>query len=147
MRFALALAAVCFPLLAQSPDGRTVPAATVAAAPGTVSPPHNRAMSLVEGRGELLEFQRDITKVVVSEPKIADAVVVSTREVMVNAKSPGNTTVLVWETGAEPAQYDVTVLKDNSEFDAFARQIQNAAASPISVTGSGETIVLSGAVK
>jgi pilus assembly protein CpaC len=101
----------------------------------------------MEGRGELLEFQRDITKVVVAEPKIADAVVVSTHEVMVNAKSPGNTTVLVWEAGASPARYDISVLKDNSEFDAFTKQIQNAAGGSISVTGTGETIVLSGAVK
>ena len=146
MRFSLALAALCFPLLAQSPESGTVPATTVAAA-GAVSVPQSRAVSLVEGRGRLLEFQREITRVVVSEPKIADAVVVSTREVMVNAKSPGNTTVLVWETGADPAQFDVRVLKDNSEFDAFAQQIQNAAGSPIAVTGTGETIVLSGAVR
>jgi pilus assembly protein CpaC len=106
-----------------------------------------RSISLVEGRGELLQFQHDITKVVVSEPKIADAVVVSPREVMVNAKSPGTATVLVWETGAEPAHYDISVVKDSSEFDAFAKQIQSAAGSPISVTGSGETIVLSGSVK
>jgi pilus assembly protein CpaC len=147
MRIALAVIALCFPLLAQPPDGVTVPATAVAPAPGSVTAPRNRGISLMEGRGELLEFQRDITRVVVSEPKIADAVVVSTREVMVNAKSPGNTTVLVWETGSEPAQYNVKVLKDNSEFDAFAQQIQNAAGSPIAVTGEGETIVLSGSVK
>ena len=147
MRIALALSALCLPLLAQVQGAGTGPTTTVTAAQGNVTAPRNRAISLVEGRGELLEFQHDITKVVVSEPKIADAVVVSPREVMVNAKSPGNTTVLVWETGAEPARYDITVLKDNSEFEAFAKQIQNAAGSTISVTGSGETIVLSGAVK
>jgi len=134
-KFLVAVAALTLPAFAQGP------AATVAATPQV------RGISLVEGRGELLQFQRDITKVVVSEPKIADAVVVSPREVMVNAKAPGNATVMVWETGAEPARYDVTVLKDNSEFDAFSKQIQNAAGSPISVTGSGETIVLSGSVK
>ena len=46
--------------------------------------PHE--IALVEGRGELLQFQNDITRVVISEPKVADAVVVSPREVMVNAK-------------------------------------------------------------
>jgi pilus assembly protein CpaC len=141
LRRAAALIVLCVPAFAQAPT------ATVPATPSSAASPH-RNISLVEGRGELLEFQRDITKVVVSEPKIADAVVVSTREVMVNAKSPGNTTVLVWETGAEPAHYDITVLRDNSEFEAFCKQIQASASdSAISVTGSGETIVLSGKVK
>ena len=143
-----ALAAFSLQAFAQAPVSTKPAAAAVSPAPATVSAPHNRDISLVEGRGELLQFQRDITKVVVSEPKIADAVVVSPREVMVNAKSPGNATVLVWETGAEPARYDVNVLRDNSEFEAFCKQIQASAdGGAISVTGTGETIVLAGAVK
>jgi pilus assembly protein CpaC len=115
-----------------------------AQAPGPVS----RAINLVEGRGDLLQFQHDILRVVVSEPKIADAVVVSPREVMVNAKAPGSATVLVWETGAEPARFDISVARDSSEFDAFCRKIQDSSGgSPVLVTGSGETIVLTGAVK
>ena len=54
-----------------------------------------RAITLVEGRGELLQFQRDVQKVALAEPKIADAVVLSPREVMVNAKTPGHTTLLI----------------------------------------------------
>ena len=107
-----------------------------------------REIALVEGRGELLQFQREIQKVVVSEPKIADAVVVSLHEVMVNARGPGTTTVMVWETGSEPSRYDVTVTRDSSEWDAFTHKIQeNANGGTVSVTGSGETIVLSGSVK
>src|ERR1043166_7040451 len=105
-------------------------------------------IALVEGRGELLRFQNDITRVVISEPKVADAIVVSPREVMVNAKGPGRTTLVVWETGAEPAQYEVAVGKDTSEWDDFRKRlIDSAGGSPITVTGSGETIVLTGSVK
>src|ERR1051326_6114268 len=105
-------------------------------------------ISLVEGRGELLRFQEDVQRVVISEPKIADAVVVSPREVMVNAKGPGRTTLVVWENGTEPPQWEIDVNKDNTEWDAFRKQIENGAdGSPVTVTGSGETIVLSGKVK
>ena len=105
-------------------------------------------ITLVEGRGDLLQFQRDVQKVVVSEPKIADAVVVSLREVMVNAKGPGTTTVMIWEAGSDPARYDVTVTRDTAEWDSFAKKIQDSAnGAAVSVTGAGETIVLSGAVK
>ncbi len=49
-------------------------------------PPAARALSLVVGKGELLRFDQDIARVVIAEPKIADAIIVSPRDVMVNAK-------------------------------------------------------------
>ena len=101
---------------------------------------HARDISLLEGRGELLQFQRDILRVVISEPKIADVVVVSPREVMVNAKGPGKTTLVVWETGADPARYEIDVTKDTSEWDLFRKEILDSAnGSTVTVTGSGET--------
>jgi pilus assembly protein CpaC len=130
---AFAVWAFCPALRAQT----TVPA---------VTPQHE--LSLVEGRGELLRFQNDVTKVAVAEPKIADAIVVSPREIMVNAKSPGHTTLVIWETGAEPAAYDIAVSKDTADWDAFSKQIREGAPdSSVTVTGSGDTIVLSGSVK
>jgi pilus assembly protein CpaC len=107
-----------------------------------------RDIALVEGRGELLRFQNDIVRVVAAEPKIADAIVVSPREVMVTAKGPGRTTIVIWETGAEPARFEVDVAKDMSDWEAFRKLIaENAAGDPVTVTGTGETIVLTGAVK
>jgi pilus assembly protein CpaC len=108
----------------------------------------SHAVKLVEGRGELLRFDRDITKVAIAEPKIADAVVISPHEVMVNAKGPGKTTLVVWVGESEPVQYDVDITKDTSEWDVFRKQIEESAGSSgVSVSGSGETIVLSGSVK
>lgn len=104
-------------------------------------------LTLLEGRGELLTFQRDVTKVAISEPKVADAVVISPREVMVNAKGVGRTTLVIWETGTDPARWEIQVTKDTSEWDSFAKTFSDNAGSPISVTGTGDTIVLSGAVK
>jgi pilus assembly protein CpaC len=107
-----------------------------------------RDLALMEGRGELLQFQRDIQKLAIAEPKIADAVVISPREVMVNAKTPGHTTLVIWETGSEPARWEIEVTRDTTDWDNFRKQIQDAAGgSPVTVAGSGDTIVLTGAVK
>jgi pilus assembly protein CpaC len=107
-----------------------------------------RNVTLVEGRGELLQFQRDVLKVALAEPKIADAVVISPREVMVNAKTPGHTTLLIWETGSDPARYEIEVTKDTSEWDSFRKLIEESAnGGAVTVTGSGDTIVLAGSVK
>ncbi len=109
-------------------------------------PPHE--IALLEGRGQLLRFENDIVRVVVSEPRIADAVVVSPREVMVVAKGPGHATLVVWEGSEEPIGYQITVDKDMGDWEAFRRQIvESAGGDPVIVTGTGDTIVLSGKVK
>jgi pilus assembly protein CpaC len=123
-------------------------AAVLAASSALAQTGGARAITLVEGRGELLQFQRDVQKVALAEPKIADAVVLSPREVMVNAKTPGHTTLLIWETGSDPARYDIEVAKDNSDWDSFRKLIEdNANGGAVTVTGSGDTIVLAGSVK
>jgi len=111
---------------------------------GAVEPVRN--LTLMQGRGELLEFAQDIQKVAVAEPRIADAVVLSPREVMVNAKSPGNTTLVIWETGQAPAKYSIVVTADSSDFETFINQIRTASGKGVEVVGRGDTIVLSGKV-
>src|SRR4051812_34384908 len=93
-----------------------LPALAQAPAPA----PHD--MIIMTGKGDLLQFDHDVLRVVVAEPKIADAIVVSPREVMVNAKAQGKTTVMIWETGVSAARYNVSVTPDNSEFDAFRKE-------------------------
>jgi pilus assembly protein CpaC len=118
--------------------------------PAAADVTRGRDVVLVEGRGELLEFSRDIQRVLVSEPKIADAVVVSLHEVMINAKSPGLATVVVWETGAAPTRFEVTVTHDNTDWDSFSKKLQESSGvdgDAIHISGTGETIVLTGNVK
>jgi pilus assembly protein CpaC len=67
---------------------------------------------------------------------------------MVNAKTPGHTTLVIWETGSDPARYEIEVAKDNSDWDSFRKLIEeNADGGAVTVTGSGDTIVLAGSVK
>ncbi|MDQ6707300.1 MAG: pilus assembly protein N-terminal domain-containing protein [Acidobacteriota bacterium] len=104
-------------------------------------------LSIVTGRGELLQFANDVTQVAASEPKIADVVVISPREVMINGKGSGRATVVIWETGSVPARYNIDVLPDTFEFDQFRKQLRaGLPGSNIEVTGKGDTIVLSGTV-
>jgi pilus assembly protein CpaC len=106
-----------------------------------------REMSLVAGKGELLQFNREVQRVAVAEPKIADAVVVSPYEVMINAKGLGKTTVVIWESGSAPARYEVAVVADTSELERLTRDIRESAPDGIiDVIGTTETLVLTGRV-
>jgi pilus assembly protein CpaC len=108
-----------------------------------------RQVTLIVGKGELLQFGNDLIKVVVAEPKIADAVVVSPKDVMVTAKGVGHTTLVIWETGAPPVRYEVTVVTDTSELDHMHAILDGElkAAIPdatVQFSGNAETLVLTG---
>ena len=132
------------PLLAITAFGQTRPVGDQ----GVVAPVGTgHTISLILGRGQLLQFTTDIKQVAASEPKIADVVVISPREVMINAKSPGRTTVIIWQGTPNPARYEVDVLPDNFEFDQFREQLKTELpGSNIEVTGKNETLVLTGTV-
>ncbi len=106
-----------------------------------------RVISLVNGRGELLQFERDIERLAISEPKIADAVLVSPREIMINGHAPGKASLVVWDGGSAPNRYNIDVLADNSETENQHRELQAGVPAGVTVGGSGDTVVLTGTVK
>ena len=84
-----------------------------------------REISLTVGRGELLQFDSDVKTVAASEPKIADVIAISPREVMVNAKGIGKATIIVWEIGSIPRRYNVTVNADKEDFENVRRLVRD----------------------
>ncbi len=102
-----------------------------------------QSITLTVGRGELLQFPDEASRVSVSNPVIADAVVVSLREVVLNGKAPGNTTIMIWH-GENVSPYEITVQPDLSEI-----QKQLRATFPneqIDVSSSRDAILLNGVV-
>ncbi len=111
-----------------------------------------RSIKLTVGQGELVQFAQDISKVVVAEPKIADAIVISPREVMVTAKGAGKTTLVIWDETTGARRFDVQVLLDSTVTEDFNRALavdlkRDLPEDSIQFTGNAETIVLSGSVK
>jgi pilus assembly protein CpaC len=102
-----------------------------------------KSMTLSVGRGQLTQFMEEASRVSVSDPAIADAVVVSPHEVVINAKSPGRTTIMIWH-GPYVSPYDITVEPDISE---ILQQLRAAfPGEQIEVSSSRDSIVLTGVV-
>src|SRR5437764_15259801 len=102
-------------------------------------------IALTIGRGQLLQFTQDLIRVVVAEPKVADAIVVSPRELMVTAKGLGKTTLAVWEGSIAPARFDINVSPDPDEENRhkadFAAELKAAAPeSSIVFNGNAATM-------
>src|ERR1051326_1076817 len=84
------------------------------------TPLASRTLKIIVGRGELLQFNDEASRVSVSDPSIADVVVISPHEVVVNGKAAGNTTVMIWH-GDNVSPYEVTVEADLSEIQKQLR--------------------------
>ncbi|MCC7008016.1 MAG: type II and III secretion system protein family protein [Acidobacteria bacterium] len=63
---------------------------------------------LTAGRSVVLATPFDVTRIAVTNPAVADAVVVQPREILVDGKAAGTVSLIVWG-GTQRAEYDVIV--------------------------------------
>ena len=96
------------------------------------------------GTSALLPQPTTVRRVSIGDPAIADAVVVSPREVLVNGRALGSTTLFIWDVNENRRIYNIEVT-----VDAAALQRQFRALFPrdqIAITASGNMVILSGQV-
>jgi pilus assembly protein CpaC len=63
---------------------------------------------LTTGRSTVISTEFDVTRIAITNPAIADAVVVQPREILIDGKAPGTVSLIVWGAGSR-SQYDVVV--------------------------------------
>jgi pilus assembly protein CpaC len=81
-------------------------------------------LTVVAGKALVLDSEQPVYRVSLSDPKIAEAAVVSPREVVINGKTAGVATVLVWQQGGERRQYDLRVQPDRLTEDAVRDELR-----------------------
>jgi pilus assembly protein CpaC len=98
---------------------------------------------LTAGRSTILATDFDITRIAVTNPAVADAVVVQPREILIDGKTPGTVSLIIWGLAAR-TQYDVVV-----EQSVTTLQQKLQALFPgedITATQNDEALILSGRV-
>src|SRR5512135_792311 len=91
--------------------------AAMAAVPGPVRGQEvlttpERTVTVPVARSALLTTPMRLQRVSIADPAIADAVVVSPRELLVNGKAVGSTSLFVWDETGRPHLYAVDVPAD-----------------------------------
>jgi len=130
---AILLLTLCVVTLSAQDQPRTKPAAVLP----------SRSLTITVSRGTLVQFEDQATRVSVSDPATADAVVVSPHDVVLNGKMPGTTTIMIWH-GDSVSPFQVTVQADLAEI-----QRQLLAVFPnehIEVSSARDSILLTGVV-
>jgi len=100
-------------------------------------------VALTAGRSTVLPVDFDITRIAVTNPAIADAVVVAPREVLIDGKAQGTISLIIWGDGRR-LQYDIAV---DAPVSQLQQQLRNLfPGEDIQVTSNEGATTLSGRV-
>jgi pilus assembly protein CpaC len=104
----------------------------------------SRSVALGLGKSLVIDFPRDIKDVLVANPKVANAVIRSSRRAYVIANEIGQTNIFFFDTdGKQLAGLDIAVTRDLNGIRAAIKQVLPD--SDIRVEGIGQTgVILSG---
>ena len=103
-----------------------------------------RVVTVSAGASALLVYDGAVERFSIGETSIADAVAVSPREVLINGKKLGTTSLLVWDKAGIVRIYSVEVTADAPALERYLRLLFPR--DSIDVSASGSTVTLSGRV-
>jgi pilus assembly protein CpaC len=118
-------------------------AGTPAVAQQFITAPHG-SVTLARGTSAVLVSPVAISRVSMADPEVAEAVVMSPRELLINGKTVGTTTFVVWDAGGMRSIYMVEVTADAGALGRHLRTLYPD--ENIEVSASGNTLVLAGEV-
>lgn len=125
---------------------RTVAVAAVIALLPCIGPARAAGVTMlsVQSGHSLLLSAPGLTRVAVGDGRIAGVLPVGTSQVVVNGKTPGHTTVIVWANGARQT-YEVTVTEQG--LDDLAQMIRSSISDPgVQVISFDNSIIVRGSV-
>jgi pilus assembly protein CpaC len=101
-------------------------------------------VKITAGRSTVMSTDFDITRIAITNPAIADAVVVQPREILIDGKAPGTVSLIVWGAAGSRKQYDIVV---DAGVLVLEQQLKTLfPGEDIRVTVNDEALILSGAV-
>lgn len=108
-------------------------------------------LSLVVGRSVLLDTAQPVQRVAVGLGDFAEATVISPTEIMVNAKAPGETTLILWESGGNREFFNLTVRPSTTanadRLEGIRRDLRSElAGQDIRVSQENGSVILRGTV-
>jgi pilus assembly protein CpaC len=124
--------------------GQVQPApAPTATLPAPAARPQFERVPVTAGRSTIVPTDFAITRIAITNPEVADAVVVQPREILIDGKKAGTVSLIVW--GADRrTQYDIVVEPAITTLEQHLQALFPGEAITVSV--SDEAVILSGQV-
>jgi pilus assembly protein CpaC len=127
----------------QSPENAS-PAQTSSTSPAQAVTPGAAPLRVMVGKSLLINTTERLKRVSVTDPTVADAIVVTPTQVLVNGLSPGEVSLLIWDELERNRSFDLRV---DVDITAASEEMHRLFPDEqINVTPSRSAIVLSGHV-
>jgi pilus assembly protein CpaC len=105
-------------------------------------------LTVTVGKSLIIDSPLDIRRISVANGDLAEAVAVNPKEVLINGKAPGETSLIVWQQNGTRLIYDLTVRMSSARLDAVRQQLaRDFPNENISVTFENDTAFVRGTVK
>jgi pilus assembly protein CpaC len=101
-------------------------------------------VSLLVGRSTVIDTGSPIARVSLTSADIADALVTSPNQLLLNGKMPGTISMFVWQRGGALRRYEIAVQRDLARLQGQLKELFPA--HTIEAHSNGRQIVLSGTV-
>src|SRR5262245_22620735 len=112
--------------------------------PGTLATGSGENVTLMVGRSAIVDTGTPIARVSLTSPDIADALVTSSSELLINGKTPGTISMFVWDRAGAIRRYEVVVTRDLARLSEQMHDLFPG--ETIGVQSTGKHIVLTGSV-
>jgi pilus assembly protein CpaC len=134
---------VATPQAQQQPASFSGSPGGISAGPAAVTPDAT-SIDLLVGRSTILNVGTTISRVSLTVPDVADAMVTAPQQLLIHGKAPGVISMFVWDRAGGIKTYEVNVRRDLTQ---LIEQMRNLfPGEPVTVVGSGKDVVISGTV-
>lgn len=108
----------------------------------------NSPLVVTVGKSLVLDNGSNIQRISVANGELAEAVAVNPREVLINGKLPGETSLIIWQQGGPRLAFDLTVRPSSSKLEEVRTQLtRELAGQDISVYLEADHVFLRGTAK
>jgi pilus assembly protein CpaC len=115
---------------------------------GDAAPVPGRDLVLTVGKSLSIDSPLAIKRVAAANESVAEFIVIGPKELLVNGKAPGETSIVIWQENDARVTYGLTVRPSPSRLNAVRSQIaREFGSSDIEVTSDNDTAFVRGTVK
>lgn len=102
----------------------------------------NEKLYGVVGKTQLIKFDEPVKRISITDPTLADLILLSPKELLLNGKKPGRTSLLFWGNSEKPVFFNLVVQQDT---DALIQAVEQVAPNEnIKYNFTDDGIILSG---
>ena len=106
-----------------------------------------RELSVIAGKSLVIDSPVNVERVAVAYGAVAEALVVTPREVLVNGLRPGQTSFILWQQGGNRLLFDLTVRANTTRLENIRRELQREfPEQEVNISVEGEIVYVRGTV-